>query len=372
MMKSRILALFFILLPLYIGYGQHRGPCDAFLIEDKPAYVIGEFEKNLTGKAYKLIWNYHVDRHGNIYVSDSVGITIDKYDSAGRYQCSFGHKGQGPGEFGAPPESFVVDSKGNLLALDMPKNKIYVFSPVGKFIREVKLLERFRTNFIKNMKINSDDELVILTRPANAGYAVGKYFLEIGAYTEFHSDSKRLRPHFGDILPDFDLNDAGDIFITDSIDYKIFKYSKSGRYVGSFDKPMNKRKITEDDFNINYSNRVIKLPGYESYWNRLAGSSRYWPCIFGINIDGNNVFVWTADQDLQKRYKVDIYNAEFVEICSSYWHNFLPQNRITIRNGKIYALNIANTDDDVFVRKIGRFGLMNIPYQIEVYETGKK
>ena len=52
----------------------------------------------------------------------------------------------------------MVDSKGNLLALDLPKNTIYVLSANGNLSREVKLLERFRTNFIKSMKISADDE----------------------------------------------------------------------------------------------------------------------------------------------------------------------------------------------------------------------
>lgn len=361
-----------MLLPLCIGYGQPVGPSKTLLIKEKPYLVIGDIEKNPTAKAYKYIWNYYVDRQGNIYISDWIECTIDKYDSQGRYLCSFGHKGQGPGEFGAPPESFAVDSKDNLLAIDLPKNKIFVFSANGGLVREVKLLDRFRTNFIKGIKVNANDELVLLSRPANAGYAVGRYLLEIGAYTEFHSDTKKLRPHFGDILPDFDLNEAGEIFITDSVDYKVYKYSKSGRYLTSFERPMKKSMITEEDFNINLNNKILKLPSYESYWNRLSGASRFWPCVFGINIDGETIYIWTSEQDIQKRYRVDVYDATFVPICSAYWHNFLPQNRITIKDGKLYSLNIGSNEDKNIIRKIGRFGLISVPSQVEAYETGLK
>ncbi len=328
--------------------------------------IIGEYEQRPAAKAYRSIQAYYVDNIGNIYISDLSEFLVDKYDPNGRYVRSFGHKGQGPGEFSSRIENFVVDADGNLIAYNWPKNSLTTFSSEGNLLRESPLPDAYRQNYIRTIKISPQGDLVFMTWSKDNGYGLCKFDASHGVSTQFYSDKKRARPTFGDILPDFDFGDNGDIFVTDSFEYRIYRYSKNLEPIGSIEKQMGKHKIIEEDFTFLFENQVIKIPGYENYWKSLSGGSRFLPNIFGINVDNDRIYVWTSDQDKQKRYIVDVYDREFRQLCSFSWYNFLPKNYVVIKNRVLYTPNIGSNDKEL-LRLIGRFGLFVLPYRIEVY-----
>ena len=51
---------------------------------------------------FSSIYDFDIDSEGNFYVLDRRAAYIRIFDSEGRFQRSFGKKGQGPGEFQAP------------------------------------------------------------------------------------------------------------------------------------------------------------------------------------------------------------------------------------------------------------------------------
>jgi DNA-binding beta-propeller fold protein YncE len=70
---------------------------------------------------------------GSVYISDTNGHVIEKYDSSGHWKFTIGSKGSGPGQF-IYPSRLTVDSGGNLWVADAWQNKIEVFDSLGNFL----------------------------------------------------------------------------------------------------------------------------------------------------------------------------------------------------------------------------------------------
>jgi hypothetical protein len=91
------------------------------------------------------------DAGGNIYVLDSKIGQVKVYDSDGRYLRTFGKKGQGPGELQSPGR-MVMTADGNLCFLDLGNNRVSVFSPEGKCLKETPLIKWRPFRFIPDSK----------------------------------------------------------------------------------------------------------------------------------------------------------------------------------------------------------------------------
>lgn len=73
---------------------------------------------------------------GSFYVSDGYGNSrIIKFSATGKYLFEFGTKGNKPGEFNIP-HGITLDSAGNVYVADRENNRVQVFEPNGKFIKQ--------------------------------------------------------------------------------------------------------------------------------------------------------------------------------------------------------------------------------------------
>ena len=99
---------------------------------------------------------------GDFYVSDGYGNSrVVKFAGDGKYLLSWGRKGSGPGEFNLP-HSICVDSKGTVYVSDRENNRIQIFDPNGKFLREWRHL-----GATQNLFITPGDEMWIITHRNN-------------------------------------------------------------------------------------------------------------------------------------------------------------------------------------------------------------
>src|SRR5437763_1641080 len=75
-------------------------------------------------------------RNGDFYVSDGYGNSrVVKFNKDGKFLLTWGKRGTGPGEFNTP-HSVAVDSKGTVYVSDRENNRIQLFDPDGKFLRQ--------------------------------------------------------------------------------------------------------------------------------------------------------------------------------------------------------------------------------------------
>lgn len=104
--------------------------------------------------------------------------------------------------------------------------------------------------------------------------------------------------------------------------------------------------------------------------NELKGPSGFFPAIFGINIDGKRIYVWTCQQDPEKKYLVDVYDQDFKHLCTTSYYNEIGNNQVFIKNQRFYIPNIGHDNVD-YKRSIGRFSVFNIPNMINVYQISR-
>ena len=77
-------------------------------------------------------------RSGEIYVTQGHGkgeSRVLKFDPQGNYITTWGGEGSGPGQFSVP-HSIIADAKGLLYVADRSNQRIQVFDPDGKYLRE--------------------------------------------------------------------------------------------------------------------------------------------------------------------------------------------------------------------------------------------
>lgn len=103
---------------------------------------------------------------------------------------------------------------------------------------------------------------------------------------------------------------------------------------------------------------------------QLTGPSRYFPVIFGINIDGGKIFIWTSERDNMWRYIADIFDKRFNKIGKTSYFNLIRDNLARIVGGKLYIPSIENYQVEL-VRNLGRLSLTSIPDHLNVYKISQ-
>ena len=79
-----------------------------------------------------------IAKDGSFYVSDGYGNNrIIKFSVQGKYLFEWGQKGNKEGEFNIP-HAISLDSNGNVYVADRENNRIQVFDPNGKYIKQFK------------------------------------------------------------------------------------------------------------------------------------------------------------------------------------------------------------------------------------------
>jgi len=340
--------------------------------EENPILEIGSEGDDLSKSSiiYKVISSFYIDVNENIYIGDLYESRIDKFDKKGKRMCSFGGPGQGPGEFELTLP-FAVDSQGILYSGYI--GKISIFEPNGKFKSNIKFQEKYKNWSIVKIKIDYADNIYILFYIGPYSYEIIKTNKSFDASISIHKDQNRktdkpINSTLGNFIPDFDFDSKNNIYITDTIDYKIYKYSPHGELIYTFSKKFKKIRFTKKDltFPTFKGNEVRTLS--PSLLSSLYEVHKFMPSIFGINIDNEKIYIWSTKQDKDFKFIIDIYDKEFKYIKSSSYYNYLKQNYAVIKNNKFYILNIQS-DNIEYKKQLSRIAFFNAPYKLLVFNV---
>ncbi|HEK86199.1 MAG: 6-bladed beta-propeller [Minisyncoccia bacterium] len=372
-MPKRILIILSLILFLsfFLANCLEKNNSIPALIENKePIHILGNSE---TGPFYQFIWNYLIDpNNSRVYIWDYLNPeAIDAYDLNGKHLFTFGKRGSGPADFLALSNA-AVDSSGNLWINDGNRKTLKVFSKNGEYIRNVSLPIEIQSVYIRKMIFNKYDELYLLGQGSEGSISIWKLDFGKNDQIKIYEEKQRKRISVVEFIPDIALDENSNLFITDSFDYIIHIFNREGKLIKSFSKKVKKKEpIKEEDFNIfGEGLRIIKFPGYKEILGQLTGPSKYFPSIFGINIDSNLIYVWTSEMDEQRRYIIDIYDRNFKKKAKACYFNFIKDNVAKIIDGKLYIPRIENYDLQV-TKNLGRFSFFNSPDHLQVYAISK-
>lgn len=339
--------------------------------KEEPLLFFGSDSEKIGPGVYDSIWSYTVDWEHNVYIADRTNLRVDKFDAKGNYLFSFGGKTHPAVQFPGWIENIAVDEQQNLLAFSNAKRNFLLFSKDGGEFKEIAFQPGLNKSFIKKMKYDHSGNLSIQVYSKALGYRLLRYDPGTGDYTVIHGDNKRQRPSFKDLLPGFAFDAEDNIYILDSIDYRVFKYSGTGKLLRTFFKETKKNKIEKKDFNFLMSrSRIRKVPNFETDWKNLKGASRFFPDVFGIAVDRGRVYVWSSCLDAEKRYLLDVYDPDFKYLFTSSYYNVLGSDLGFILDGKFYLPNIGSENIEL-KESIGRFGFFNLPHKVEVFAIAK-
>ena len=95
------------------------------------------------------------DAQGNVYVLDNGNLRIQVFDASGKFLRSFGHEGEGPGEF-KMPSCFSVNALGEVALYDMMTQRVSVLDSEGKLLRD-----RIVDRPVKGLLLRDDGSLVL-------------------------------------------------------------------------------------------------------------------------------------------------------------------------------------------------------------------
>jgi DNA-binding beta-propeller fold protein YncE len=69
-----------------------------------------------------------LDSRGDVFVVDPLNARVQEFSSSGRFLRAWGTEGSGPGQF-SDPNGIAVDAQGNVYVTDTLNNRIQKFSP---------------------------------------------------------------------------------------------------------------------------------------------------------------------------------------------------------------------------------------------------
>lgn len=77
-----------------------------------------------------------------------------------------------------------------------------------------------------------------------------------------YRQEKRIKVSFVSFNPDLALDEEGNLYITDSFDYRVYQYTKDGKLQVKYeDRRSKKERIVEKDFYIFDSDfKIIRYP----------------------------------------------------------------------------------------------------------------
>lgn len=184
-----------------------------------------------------------VDSYGYIYVTDSNNDRVQKFDSYGDFVSEIGSSGSGNGEF-ADPMGIAVGPNNNVYVTDAENSRVQVFDSNGTFVSTFGSYGSGETQFQYPMGLEIDQEngdvyvADTLNSVVKKFSSNGTYLATIGTPGDGGGDGPggSLTDDPGELYMPYGvaLDDDGNLWVTDSANSRIQKFSSNGAYISHY------------------------------------------------------------------------------------------------------------------------------------------
>ena len=321
-------------------------------------------------KALFRVYHFDFDPDGNIFIFDAGNYRVLKFDSDGNFICSFGRKGQGPGEFQSDGD-MAIDNQGKVYITK--DNNLSIFDNDGKYINQISVLPNYLQRPM-SLVFNGQGQFVYyimdftekeLKDPQDAWT---KYYI-----TSFYLDTKKeimvseIYKHRYDelrvFITDPVVNSQRKIFhaLKDSQKYKIFMYSPDGDLLKTITKKYKPIAVSKEEL----AEWKKRREAFSKTWKgKLIGQkfskpfSKFYSSINELFIDSDDyLWVFTNEGRKDQLFSFDLYNPDGEYLKTFFLENQLlfkhrkPNFKVMKINGKyLYALINHPEAGDMFLR----------------------
>ncbi len=165
-----------------------------------------------------------IDGGGNIWVVDSWNNRVQKFNSAGVYQSQFGSTGSGNGQFSGP-SSIAMDGSGNMWVTDTNNNRVEKFNSAGTY------QSQFGGSGSGNGQFNYPRGIAIKASDGSI-YVADAYNYRVQQFTSAGAYSTQFGTHGGgngqfDTAWDVKVDASGNVFVADAWYGRVQKFNSS-------------------------------------------------------------------------------------------------------------------------------------------------
>jgi hypothetical protein len=261
------------------------------------------------------IETFTLDRNGNIYfmMRQSPGNFLYAFDASGKFMTSFGRSGQGPGEFEYGGD-LHIDGQDRIIAKDMTKDKIYIFSRNGVLLEEVKLGENLSLDeYLGGGKYLTSRQEEVPEKPAlrNHYYVSNGTLSENREFYTYEFDDPNRAPRYRPkghalILGASDKN----IFIGDDRGgYEIFVFDFSGKLLRKIRKAF-RPVVLPEDYKVMFKKVMGRSALGQDRIRRTDFPAYLPPFQYLFADDQGRLYVMTNERAGERKYWTDIFSSE--------------------------------------------------------------
>ncbi len=264
--------------------------------------------------------SFAVAPNGDIFIMmrESPGDFIYRFDGSGKFISSFGHKGQGPGEFEAGG-NILIDEKNRIIAKDMTKEKFFIYKEDGSLVEEVLLeknlsilLRLGKHEFLTRWQEEPGDRPVFM----NHFYVSNDTLSENREIYNYDFDDPRRSPRYVPSLARVSIltTSGRNIFIADSVtDYEIEVLDNLGTPLRKIRKAFHPVAFPAEYVAILKESRKRSMNGQELL-RKLLLPNNLPPFRYLFTDDRGRLYVMTHEREGERSYWYDIFSEEGVFI----------------------------------------------------------
>jgi sugar lactone lactonase YvrE len=178
---------------------------------------------------------YIAIRGSDIYVSDSNNVRVQRFNLSGVYQSQFGSEGNGDGEFtflNGGPGGIAIDGSGNVYVVDSGGNRIQKFNSSGVYQSQFGSAGSGEGEFNFPLAIGIRGENIFVSNPFDSHIEkftlAGTFVSEISSYISDTADGLLNNPDA------FAQDSAGNVYVADRFNHRVVKFNAAGDYLLQF------------------------------------------------------------------------------------------------------------------------------------------